>query len=196
MRKQSKVFIVGFTFLMALTIVVGFTFLNKNKTEYYHADYPAYDSQTDMENRADIIIEGKILNSHIQIINTAHPIASKDPKENPSKDGKVSKEEGDIVYTVSMVKVNEVFKAQNIKPGDIVEVKQLGGTIDKVTYKDEHTEHFKNEKEYVMFLRDFQDQNPYSLINPSQGYYEKIENKYQSHKENKVQLDIESLKHK
>lgn len=194
MKTKSQI-IIGIILLVAVTLVLSLPYLNMSKIEYYKADYPSYDSQSDMENVADIVIEGKVINSQIQIINVGQPLTSEDPKKNPSKDGKVTKEEGDIVYTVSKVKVNEVYKGQNnIKPGDIIEVKQLGGTMNNVTYKDKHTKPFENEKEYVMFLKDFQDGIPFSLINSTQGSYEKKENQYMGNSENKVKLDIESLK--
>lgn len=177
----------------ALVVTVLFVF-NVNKSATIHADYPGYESQADMETSADIVIEGKVLNSEVKVINITQTPQSNDPKINPNKDGNVSLEGGDLVYTVSKVKVTEVYKGENVNQGDIIEVKQLGGTLNKITYKAEGKP-FKKEKEYLMFLAGFEDGIPYSLLNPIQGSFEKDENKqYVGHSENKIKIDIEALK--
>lgn len=201
MVKNFK-FIVGISLLIVILLVGSIYFGKsiqsdtspKNNIVNYHGDYPSYENQSEMENASDIIISGKILNSSVKTINIKVPSNSYDPQKNPGKDGKNTADDENLVYTVSKVMVGVVYKGQNIKSGDIIEVKQLGGLVNNVLYKEENTNPFNNNKEYVMFLKEYENGIPYSLINPIQGSYENNNDNYKENSDNKVKLDIQSLK--
>lgn len=155
----------------------------------YQADYPVYNSQAAMENKANLIIEGKILSSEVKKINIAQITNSNDPKINPSIDGKKSTEGNETEYTVSKVKVSEVYKGQNVNLGDIIEIKELGGAGSKSENKK-----LNKETDYLLFLESYPNGIPSSLLNPAQGSYKKHAGQYDEDSENKVKIDINALK--
>ncbi len=80
------------------------------------------------------------------------------------------KEPSSFLYTVSEVKISKVIKGKYL-PGDIIKIKQLGGSYKEVGY-DEHnmygTMYYQKGERYVFFLVSYED-SPCSTINPQQG---------------------------
>ena len=74
-----------------------------------------------------------------------------------------------MVVTVRTVTVSRVFKGA-VRPGDVVQVKQLGGKLDGVTYSEEHGVPLQENGQYTLFLETYADQ-PASLLNPVQAQY-------------------------
>ncbi|MFL3868029.1 hypothetical protein ACWEJZ_28295 [Streptomyces bacillaris] len=139
------------------------------------ADYPAYDSIDEVIEESDVIIRGTVVGAQGREL---LPEASEgdDPAANPQAG--VSPEEAaevdPVIVTVSTVKVAEVLSgpAGGVEAGDTVEVSQLGGTVDGVTYKEEQTTHLvKGTTEYVLMLADHGPEAPYDLLNPTQALY-------------------------
>ncbi|WP_019889450.1 hypothetical protein [Streptomyces purpureus] len=137
----------------------------------YEADYPVYDSLDAVVKKADTIVKGTVVSSTVKEL-MPEVSTEGDPLTNPQAG--LSKEEAaevePVIITVSKVKVSEVL-AGDVKPGDTVEVSQLGGTLGKTTYKEKHTTTLaKNGTEYVLMLADH-GSSPYDLLNPEQALY-------------------------
>ncbi|WNS78725.1 hypothetical protein RRU94_01890 [Domibacillus sp. DTU_2020_1001157_1_SI_ALB_TIR_016] len=162
----------------------------------YSLDYPRYTTQTELEQASDLIVEGNVLDSKVESVNISLPNDSNDPRENPTLGAKeeVPEEENEFVYTISKVEVTQVYKGDNVQVGDVIEVKQLGGKLDGVTYTEENANPIKPKNEYIVFLAAFPNEIPYSLVNPEQGSYQKENGKYKAHQNNKIKLDVEKLK--
>jgi hypothetical protein len=144
----------------------------------YHADYPSYDSLDSIMKESDVIVRGTVTSSRVQEL-LPEKSTSDDPAANPQaglSDAEVAEAAEaaaaePVVITVSTVKVSEVLSG-NVKPGDTVEVSQLGGTLDGVTYAEEETTTLvKGKTEYVLMLADQGTANPYDLLNPEQALY-------------------------
>ncbi|MCL5289601.1 MAG: hypothetical protein M1489_00965 [Firmicutes bacterium] len=134
-------------------------------TTYIFADYPHYSSIDSLAEKADIIIEGKIVSSRVEEINILDKTNMEDKKLHPSSEIQTSK----MVYTVYTVKVSDSYKG-TVKPGEIVEVKQLGGEDETTVYISEDSVKFPKNKKYLMFLSTYENV-PASLLNPIQGSY-------------------------
>ncbi|MCI2257016.1 hypothetical protein L2D08_22065 [Domibacillus sp. PGB-M46] len=162
----------------------------------YSLDYPRYTTQTELEQASDLIVEGNVLDSKVESVNISLPNDSNDLRENPTlgTEKEVREEETEFLYTISQVKVAQVYKGDNVQIGDVVEVKQLSGGSDGVTYTEENSNPIKPKNEYIMFLATFPNEIPYSLVNPEQGSYQKENGKYKAHQNNKIKLDVEKLK--
>ena len=79
------------------------------------------------------------------------------------------------VYTVSDVRVMESIKGP-LKPGEVIQVRQLGGLYKGVEYPTDHPELFANKMQGVFFLQ-INDKESAELINPSQGFVKLIDGK-------------------
>lgn len=131
-----------------------------------HADYPYYSNINDLTNSANIVISGKVKN-----VNKGNKLYIDKGPEDKNIDSNKKDNEG-MIYTVSEIEVTDVIKG-NLKVGDKIKVKQLGGTYDNVTYKVDDMTYLQKGKEYVLFLQTYEDidpNEPYCLLNPVQAY--------------------------
>ncbi|MFF3733080.1 hypothetical protein ACFYXM_22870 [Streptomyces sp. NPDC002476] len=138
----------------------------------YEADYPAYDSLDAVVEKADVVVSGTVVGSSVKKL-MPEVSTEGDPLANPQAG--LSEEEAakvePVVVTVSKVKVSEVLSG-DVKPGDTVEVSQLGGTLGDVTYKEKHTTTLANNgTQYVLMLAKHDAAAPYDLLNPEQALY-------------------------
>ena len=169
---MNKKYLGRVMFLLIVMIAsINFSGCSK-KVVKIHADYPHYSTMESLLKDSDVIIIGQTVN------------ANKGEKLNINTDKKGSPDE--LVYTVSEVKVTEVIKG-NVKPGEVIKIKQLGGTYDNKVYKLEDMEYLVKGKDYVLFLDSFVDidpNEPYVLLNPTQGYLEIADSKIKANKNN------------
>ncbi|MFE9817922.1 hypothetical protein [Streptomyces sp. NBC_00236] len=138
----------------------------------YEADYPVYDSLDQVVEKADVIVKGTVVGSSVREL-VPETSTDTDPLANPQAglSEEEAADEDPVVITVSRVKVSEVLSG-NVKPGDIVEVSQLGGQRGKVTYKEKHTTALTaNGTQYVLMLAAHGPAAPYDLLNPEQALY-------------------------
>jgi hypothetical protein len=130
------------------------------------SEYPEYSNQDGMEKSADLIIRGTIESSEERLID----IAAK-PRNSLEDTGGNA---GDTIYPYIVSKVNiiEVYKGKHkYKSGDQIELKQLGGEKDNLTYIEEDTVKMDpGEEEYIFFLKTYNDV-PASLLSMSQGVF-------------------------
>ncbi|MEU4555942.1 hypothetical protein [Micromonospora violae] len=130
----------------------------------YRADYPFYTSDDQLFERASLVVQGRVqpASKVVRLVQAApQGQALPAPVEAERREG--------MVVTVRTVTVSRVFKG-DVKPGDVVQVKQLGGKLDGVTYSEEHGVPLLDNGQYTLFLETYPDQ-PASLLNPVQGQY-------------------------
>jgi hypothetical protein len=134
------------------------------KNVLYRADYPSYATADQLFERATVVVQGRVESDKkvVRLVQAA-PQGQALPAAVDAE-----RREG-MVVTVRTVTVSRVFKG-NVKPGDIVKVKQLGGKLDGVTYSEEHGVPLVDNGQYTLFLETYPDQ-PASLLNPVQGQY-------------------------
>ncbi len=80
-----------------------------------------------------------------------------------------------VIFTVSDVTVEQVFKG-DCKPGDIMQVKQMGGRYNNKDYYTEELEIFDTNMRGFFFLKTFLDY-PAEAINPYQGFVKIVDSK-------------------
>lgn len=124
-------------------------------TVQIYASYPYYTSIDHLSERADLIIEGIIMGSSVEEID----ISSKKRDTKSVKD----------IYTVYKIKVTQCYKG-DVQPGEIVEIKQLGGETETIRYVCEDHAKFSVNNKYIMFLETYEN-FPASLLNPIQSSY-------------------------
>jgi hypothetical protein len=140
----------------------------------YEADYPSYDSVDALVKQSDVIVRGTVVGSQVRELSPEAPTGD-DPVANPQAglSPEEAAESDPVVVTVSTVKVAQVLSGTGaVKVGDTVEVSQLGGTLDGVTYQEKQTTALaEDDTQYVLMLADQGDKNPYDLLNPEQALY-------------------------
>ncbi|MEV7331896.1 hypothetical protein [Micromonospora sp. NPDC093244] len=130
----------------------------------YRADYPSYATAGELYAGASVVVQGHVESAQrvVRLVQAAPPGQTLPaPVEAERREG--------MVVTVRTVKVSRVFKGA-VKPGDVVQVKQLGGKLDGVTYTEEHGVPLRENGQYTLFLETYPDQ-PASLLNPVQAQY-------------------------
>ena len=166
--KNSKVFSVVPVLLGLITVFsLSGTLIVKSqpKIAVISADYPSYSDIESISRTADVIVKGEVIKVY-------------DPQE--LKIGESTnyvtneKEPMYEVYTVSDVKVTKVLKG-NVKPNDVIKIKQLGGIYKNIKYISDGTTYLETKGNHVLFLQQY-DNSPYSLLNPNEANI-KIERK-------------------
>ncbi|MEV0198928.1 hypothetical protein [Nonomuraea sp. NPDC050691] len=148
----------------------------EEKTVVYAADYPVYNSADALFTGAKLVIEGRLTGDR-RVMAVAEPPVDEtetDPQLNPNAGATpdaaaAPPAESPTVITVSSVEVLRVRKGP-ARVGQIIQVKELGGTLDGVTYEQADVTPLKSGVTYMMFLETYPD-SPASLLNPEQAKY-------------------------
>lgn len=120
---------------------------------HINMDYPAYSTLDEAVGAANLIVEGKSLGKEYKMLDIG------------------SGESSSMPYTVYDIEVVKVYKG-DIKEGDVIEVKILGGKFKDVEYVLASPSPILNDDgEYVLFLSTYED-SPASLINPIDSVFE------------------------
>lgn len=141
-----------------------------------HANYPSYNSSEEIAKAADVVIRGTAITSRndkmLPDVSTdtdpaVNPQAGLSPEEIAD-----FREEAAVAITVTTVRVGEVLKG-DVAVGDVIEVKQLGGELNGVRYRDSTTTLLSagSTSEYVLLLSSYGPGKPFSLLNPEQAMY-------------------------
>lgn len=158
---------------LLIIMLVSLNFLGcSKKVVKVNADYHYYSTIESLLKESDVIIMGQTVN------------VNKGEKLNINMDKKGIPDE--LVYTVSEIKITEVIKG-DVKPEEVIKVKQRGGTYDNKVYKVDGMEYLVKGKDYILFLGSFVDidpNEPYVLMNPNQGYLEIVDGKIKVNKNN------------
>lgn len=167
------------TFLFCTIFAISsITFVGCSQKLSQHSDYEYFNDDKSLISNSDVIISGIILkvNKAEKInINTDSIVRSKNNEQDLQ------------TYTVSEVKVSEVLKG-DVKIGDTLKIKQLGdkdGIVEDSIIK--NGGYFKNNSEHIFFLKSYKNivsGMPYSVLNPSQGDVELVNNSIKVHPEN------------
>ncbi|PZG23931.1 hypothetical protein C1I95_01780 [Micromonospora craterilacus] len=143
-------------------------------TVVYQADYPSYGTAGDLAQQATLIVEARFNEEprvEMEFPSDASDIT--DPQLNPNAgvpEQEQLKDRTGPVVTVHRATVEKVHKGP-VKPGDIIEVKEMGGTLDGVRYENADSAPIATGRSYLLFLETYPD-SPASLLNPLQAKYE------------------------
>lgn len=169
-------------FLVLLTVI--FVGCNRSLEEViYDSDYPTYSSIDEIEEYSDLIIRGKIVDSSVELLDVSGPPLTneelKDEQLNPHPKGeRPEKESLELVFTVSNVKIEEIYKGEYDE--DVIQIKQGGGELNGVLHIESDVKVLENDQSYILFLQTF-DFVPASLLNPYQAAYLYKDGDIQSH---------------
>ncbi len=173
MKIKSNIAKVLIPILVIVLIFVAHKLTNQKIVEK-HAVYQLHNSFDTLLAQADTIVIGRVINvDNGFIVDQNKYVTGKKAKEATSKIGPRT-----FAYTPVKIKVEQVIRG-NISEGDMIRINQEGGTYENVYYKIEGNEIYKNQEEYVFFLRkvnlkteqekkDFKN-DFYLPINPFQG---------------------------
>ncbi|MGI5486254.1 hypothetical protein [Microtetraspora malaysiensis] len=143
----------------------------EGQTITYHADYPAYDSANNLFQKADVVIEATMSAAPARVQELKPDTTSDDPKLNPAAGAPAEQAAAadPVVISVYRAEVKKVYKGA-VQPGQTIEIQQLGGQLDGITYQEAEAYPLKQETGYVLFLQTYPDA-PAALLNPVQGQY-------------------------
>lgn len=154
-----------------------------------NASYRWYDHLDELSKDADLIIEGKIIDSQVVYLDLVMKVDKNDPFLNPNIDGIIPPDY--ILHTVHDVEILHKYKDKSkVQERKVIQVKQLGGETDTTIYHGEDP--LKKDATYIMFLATYP-AHPADLLNPEQGAYEVIDNSIISHEENHIKLDNNAM---
>jgi hypothetical protein len=140
----------------------------------YLMDYPQYSSVKQMGDEATLVVEATLgTKPRVEKMFPTDISGETDPKINPEagapEPGLNGEDREGMVITVHSATITRVHKG-SAKPGEVIEVKQLGGTLDGTTYELENGVPFRDGAKYLLFLVTYPD-SPASLLNPQQAQY-------------------------
>ncbi len=125
-----------------------------------HADYEKYTDLPSMLNDAEMIFKGTVVkvNDPVKLVE----FYINDDKNRPYY----------APYTISEIKVEKIIKG-NLKPGDMIKIKQLGGIIDHTKWVSEDDSILTENTEGVFFIDPFKIQADYpsSILLFEQGVF-------------------------
>jgi hypothetical protein len=130
---------------------------NERKTQVASSgSYTYYDNFDEADKNSDLIIVGKVV------------------KVNAPEEIVIGTFTSDI-YTVSEFRVDKVIKG-DVRVGDIVKVKQIGGAYKGIERTEDGIEFFRLGESHILFLESFA-RTPCSPINPGQGNMKIVDGK-------------------
>jgi hypothetical protein len=139
----------------------------------YAADYPAYDTAKQIVQASELIVRGVTVGQRVEQMRPEISTEG-DPAANPQAG--LSAEEAErvppVIVTISTVRVVETIKG-SVRPGELVEVSQLGGEFQGTKYAEADTRLLSttDTAEYVLLLAGHGPGKPYDLLNPAQAMF-------------------------
>ncbi|MFT4229479.1 MAG: hypothetical protein QM602_04240 [Microbacterium sp.] len=140
-----------------------------NPTVALEPDYPAYESVEALSAEASLVVEVVIGDSTDDVL--APSYEGDDPASNPlaGTSEKPDPEEGAVPITVYDATVQTVYRG-DVKTGDLIQVKQLGGTIDGTDYTVDGTTPLVKGDTVLLFLATYPD-SAASILGGDAGYF-------------------------
>ncbi|MCL2320986.1 MAG: hypothetical protein FWC47_02640 [Oscillospiraceae bacterium] len=189
---KLKLFFIGcISLIIAISGILLITSNNttaKTQKVAIYADYPSYDNLQNLIDKADTIIKGKVIDFNYSYLNIIEKPESDNEFLNPGGE----KDTSSIPYTIFTVEINKVYKG-SVNKKDIIEIKQLGGTLGNIEYIDKNAAKLNIGGNYIFFLETYPN-SPASLLNPIQGSYEYDNNdNIIPNKGNKINFNIKDL---
>lgn len=139
------------------------------------ADYPSFNGVSEIAATGDVVVRGEFIDSHEDIL---YPTIDDGGNEidNPqaglsAEEIERARKEGAVPVTISSVRVLSVLKG-DAKPGEVIEVSQLGGSIDGEKISERETQLLGSIKadSLVLVLASHCDA-PYDLLHPTEAVY-------------------------
>ena len=121
------------------------------------SDYPHYSTIRDLSDYATDIVMGRIVSSRVDELFILY-----DSDGNLLDKGRI--------YTIHTLQILDIYKGIHTS-GDLVEIKQPGGTINRVTHIALGEPTLSNNNNYVFFLHSGDYTVPASYLNPTQSIY-------------------------
>lgn len=140
-------------------------------TVAFHADYESFDSLAELEDAADLVVVGRVTDQGETVLVYPETTDSTDPTLNPlaGVDGSLEQPETPpIVTTVHEVAVTRTIWG-DLKDGEVVRVRELGGEYGNVTYVSESPA-LAQRSMYLMFLVETEP-GVYVLLNPDEAKF-------------------------
>ncbi|WP_029068552.1 hypothetical protein [Jonesia quinghaiensis] len=134
------------------------------------ADYTRYDSLEDAHDASDVIVVASVVDSRVELL---PPGAVKASRGSTGRGVSTSADTGArLVATVHRVQVSDVVHGSTVRGGDIIEVSQIGGFHNGVTYQDASTTLLTELGHQVVLLLETTSEDMYTPINPIEGVFE------------------------
>ncbi|HLL66636.1 MAG TPA: hypothetical protein VK453_12965 [Micromonosporaceae bacterium] len=160
----------AFAAVVAALLATGSVAACATKTIEYQGDYPMYESLEAIYAKANLVIEARI--GAAERVQELRPtVTGTDPEANPQAGAGHPPAAVDdvVVVTVRPVEVVRTFKG-DAKPGEVVEVGELGGEYKGVRYAQSGATSLKAGTTYLLFLEVYP-AAPAALLNPTQAQY-------------------------
>lgn len=148
--------------------------------------YKSYSSIDELVDYSDLVIEGKVLNSRVEILDISMEPEDPTPENSPGERVKA-----EYINTVSKVEVSKVYKG-DVEEKQIIEVKQMGGETEYAILISEQSTYLEEGENVVLFLKTYNN-SPATLLNPTQAQYIIDDNKVVKLEENNLNLEIDKL---
>lgn len=150
-----------------------------DRVEIY-SEYPSYANVDELRTSADAVVEVEVLEQSGLVVQELDLtfLESEDPRENflLGLDEEAIEREIEqlragppLVYTAFDVQVLRAYVG-SVSPGDVLQVRQVGGLHERVMYVEEETSLLSPGDRYILFLS-YHDEGIWSLLNPDQGQY-------------------------
>ena len=138
---------------------------------YTSADYPDYGSTEAAIESADVVVVVEVGSSR-EVVEYPEIDSSGTDLENPQLGIDISAEDLEamaVATTLTTVEVTDVISG-DLEAGDMIEISQLGGTHEGVTYVEEGTTLLGeiDSPELLLVLNDF-GEGKFDLVNPAEG---------------------------
>ncbi|MFC7246780.1 hypothetical protein ACFQO7_30255 [Catellatospora aurea] len=159
------------TIVVAVLAAVALAACGGTETVEYHGSYPTYESVDALYQKANLVVEARI--GAAERVQELRPsVGGTDPKANPQAGTgqQAGAAEDVVVITVRQIEVVKVYKG-DAKPGQQIDVGQLGGLYKGVNYVQAEATKLKGGDTYVLFLATYPDA-PAALLNPNQAQYQ------------------------
>ena len=152
--------------LLVLASVFILAGCSEDKYEIFiRADYPYYNSIEELSDNSTNVIRARVVSNYAQRLDTA--LRPRNAREDTGAPHAPFYQN----HIVTQIEVLEVFRGY-LSVGDVVEMRQLGGTVGNRSYINPDLLNISVNDELVLFLFSFSDSVlPYILPNPVQSAY-------------------------
>ncbi|MDF2539396.1 MAG: hypothetical protein K0S76_2417 [Herbinix sp.] len=149
---------------------------NEKTILYATGDFPYYESIDELYNKADLVIEGKVIDVRAELLNDRIGVSDPEDKE---------------LYTIYTIDVKKTYKG-NIQKNDTLEVKVYGGDTNTMKLIYSEAVYLDVNEKYILFLNTYEN-SPACMLNNIQAHYKIDDTKLIKEIDNNFELDFEKL---
>lgn len=141
-----------------------------SETAVMVGDYPAYESVEALQSGANLVVEAELGEGRNDVLLPDY--SSDDPNLNPYAGTGVTPgpDEGAIPITVYPATITAVHEGQ-AEVGDVIEVQQMGGMLDGISYKEHGVSSLPEDASVLLFL-ETSPSDPASVLGGDVGAFE------------------------